>query len=235
MKEGVSLMIFDCDGVLVDSEIIGIELTVSLLNQQGVNIGLDEFTHRYSGLAWDELIDQIRADKGATIPPHLRQAFYPLLMNAFADRLVSIAGVQETVSQIPLPRCICSNSSSEQLDFMLTKVGLKPLFTPHIFSAMDLGPDRGKPCPDIFLHAAQVMNTSPENTLVIEDSVHGVTAAKRAGMLVVGFTGGAHTTPCHRTRLFDAGADRVIDAMPQLIDEIRRLGHRSTPSHGRHR
>lgn len=235
MKDSVSLIIFDCDGVLVDSEIIGIELTVSLLNDQGVNIGLDEFTHRYSGLAWDELIDQIRTDKGVTIAPHLRQAFHPLLMNAFADRLVSIDGVRETLSQIALPRCICSNSSAEQLDFMLTKVGLKPLFTPHIFSAVDLGPGRGKPRPDIFLHAAQVMNTAPENTLVIEDSVHGVTAAKRAGMFVVGFTGGAHTTPDHRTRLFDAGADQVIDRLPQLIAEIRHFEQRQTEHDRRHR
>lgn len=226
MKDSVSLIIFDCDGVLVDSEIIGIELTVSLLNEQGVNIGLDEFTHRYSGLAWDELIDQIRTDKGVTIAPHLRQAFHPLLMNAFADRLVSIAGVRETLSQLALPRCICSNSSTEQLDFMLTKVGLRPLFTPYIFSAVDLGPGRGKPRPDIFLHAAQVMNAAPENTLVIEDSVHGVTAAKRAGMFVVGFTGGAHTTPDHRTRLFDAGANVVIDRLPQLIAEIRHFEQR---------
>lgn len=233
MKDGMPLIIFDCDGVLVDSEIIGIELTVSLLNEQGVDIGHDEFTHRYSGLAWDELIEQVRTDKGVTIAPHLRQAFQPLLMNAFADRLVSIAGVRETLSQIALPRCICSNSSAEQLDFMLTKVDLKSLFTPHIFSAVDVGPGRGKPWPDIFLHAAQVMNIAPSHTLVIEDSVHGVTAAKKAGMFVVGFTGGAHTTPSHRTRLFDAGADRVIDAMPQLIAEIRRFEHCSTKRHGR--
>lgn len=235
MKDSVPLIIFDCDGVLVDSEIIGIELTVSLLNAQGVGIGRDEFTHRYSGLAWDELINQIRTDKGVTISPHLRQAFHPLLMNAFADGLVSIAGVRETLSQITIPHCICSNSSAEQLDVMLTKVGLKPFFTPHIFSAVDLGPGRGKPRPDIFLHAARVMNAAPENTLVIEDSVHGVTAAKRAGMFVVGFTGGAHTTPDHRTRLYDAGADRVINAMPQLITEIRHFKQCGTENNRRNR
>ncbi|WP_085653611.1 HAD family hydrolase [Lonsdalea britannica] len=235
MKDSVPLIIFDCDGVLVDSEIIGIELTVSLLNAQGVDIGRDEFAHRYSGLAWDELINQIRTDKGVTISPHLRQAFHPLLMNAFADGLVSIAGVRETLSQITIPHCICSNSSAEQLDIMLTKVGLKPFFTPHIFSAVDLGPGRGKPRPDIFLHAARVMNAAPENTLVIEDSVHGVTAAKRAGMFVVGFTGGAHTTPDHRTRLYDAGADRVINAMPQLITEIRHFKQCGTENNRRNR
>ncbi|MFP1785912.1 HAD family hydrolase [Lonsdalea quercina] len=235
MTDRVDLIIFDCDGVLVDSEIIGIELTVSLLNQHGVNIGLDEFTHRYSGLTWDELLDQIRVHKGVTIPPHIRQAFYPQLMAAFADRLVSIAGVRETLSQIPLRRCIGSNSSAEQLDYMLTRVGLKSLFAPYIFSAVDLGPGRGKPRPDIFLHAAQVMNTAPKQTIVIEDSVNGVAAAKSAGMFVVGFTGGAHTTPSHRTRLIDAGADRVIEAMPQLIGEIRRFEHRSMESPSRHR
>ncbi|WP_034950899.1 HAD family hydrolase [Erwinia oleae] len=223
MKRSTDLVIFDCDGVLVDSEIIGIELTLALLNQHGAKIGIEEFTSRYSGLAWDELITKIQSEKKIAIPSTVHQQFYPLLMAAFAERLVRIANTVEIISEIPLKKCICSNSGSAQLDYMLSLTGLKDLFSPHIYSAVDLGPGRSKPQPDIFLHAARELNAALENTLVIEDSVHGVIAAKKAGMYAIGFTGGAHTTPDHQQRLTAAGADVVIHAMTLLPGEIARF------------
>ncbi|MCS3430999.1 HAD family phosphatase [Klebsiella sp. BIGb0407] len=223
MSNTLDLIIFDCDGVLVDSEIIGIQLTVSLLNQQGVDIDVGKFTRLYSGLAWEALIEQVRRDTGITLSATIGQHFYPQLMAAFATRLKRIDGSLEVISNITTPKCICSNSGCEQLDYMLTLVGLKSLFAPDIYSAMDLGPGRGKPEPDIFLHGAQQFNAQPANTLVIEDSVHGVMAAKRAGMYVVGFTGGAHTTPDHQSRLMTAGADVVIDSLYRLPEEIERF------------
>lgn len=223
MNNSLDLIIFDCDGVLVDSEIIGIKLTVSLLNQQGVNIDIATFTRLYSGLAWDALIERVRRDTGIIVSATIGQQFYPQLMAAFATRLERISGSLEVISKITTAKCICSNSGSEQLDYMLTLVGLKSLFAPKIYSAIDLGPGRGKPKPDIFLYGAQQFNAPPANTLVIEDSVHGVIAAKRAGMYVVGFIGGAHTTPDHRSRLLAAGADVVIDSLYQLPDAIARF------------
>ncbi|AHF79215.1 Hydrolase phosphatase protein (plasmid) [Sodalis praecaptivus] len=222
MNNRVDLIIFDCDGVLVDSEIIGIQLTIALLQEYGVDIGFDEFTREFSGLAWDDLLTKVQIEKGVDIPASISQRFYPLLMATFSEKLTRIAGTYEVISTILTPKCVCSNSSSEQLEFMLSRVGLKSLFSPHIFSAVDLGPGRAKPQPDIFLHAANVLNVLPENTLVVEDSVHGVTAAKKAGMYVIGFTGGAHTTPHHQARLTSAGADVVINAMSLLTEEIER-------------
>ena len=227
MSKTLDLIIFDCDGVLVDSEIIGIQLTVSLLNQQGVDIDVEKFTRLYSGLAWEALIEQVRRDTGITLSATIGQHFYPQLMAAFATRLERVAGSFEVISKITTAKCICSNSGSEQLDYMLTLVGLKSLFTPWVYSANDLGPGRGKPEPDIFLYGAQQFNAQPANTLVIEDSVHGVMAAKRAGMYVVGFIGGAHTTPCHRDRLLTAGADVVIDSFYQLPEETDRFASRN--------
>jgi HAD superfamily hydrolase (TIGR01509 family) len=223
MTKTLDLIIFDCDGVLVDSEIIGIKLTVSLLNQQGVDIDVAKFTRLYSGLVWEALIEQIHHDTGIAVSPRISESFYPQLMAAFDTNLERVAGSIEVISHITTPKCICSNSGSEQLDYMLTKTGLKSLFTPYVYSAQDLGPGRGKPEPDIFLHGAQQFNARPANTLVIEDSVHGVMAAKRAGMYVVGFTGGAHTTPDHRNRLIAAGADVVIDSLYALPEEIERF------------
>lgn len=220
MKQ-LDLIIFDCDGVLVDSEIIGINLTRSLLQQHGVVISFEAFCTHYSGLAWNELITKVREENAVDLPDPLHQTFYDALYNEFNEKLRRINGTYEVISQLDYPKCICSNSSSKQLDFMLKRVGLNALFQRDIFSAVDLGPNRGKPQPDIFLHAAQVMRAAPENTLVIEDSIHGVTAAKRAGMTVIGFTGGAHTWREHAERLKAAGADVVMDSMYQLPDKIR--------------
>lgn len=219
----LDLIIFDCDGVLVDSEIIGIRLTVSLLNQHGVDIDVAEFTRLYSGLDWDALIERVREERGVSLPANIGEDFYPRLMAAFATELQRIPGSIEVVSAIATPKCICSNSGSQQLDSVLTQVGLKSLFAPHIYSAKDLGPGRGKPEPDIFLHGARQFTAQPRNTLVIEDSVHGVMAAKRAGMYAIGFTGGSHTTPDHAERLIAAGADVVIDSLYCLAAEIERF------------
>lgn len=232
MKNSPDLIIFDCDGVLVDSEIIGIELTLALLHQHGVEIDLSEFTRIFSGLAWEELIAKVRYEKGVILPADIGQQFYPQLMKTFSQKLVRIPDTLEVISNIPLRRCICSNSPAAQLDYMLTLVGLKPLFAPYVYSAADLGPGRAKPQPDIFLHGAQQMRAAPDNTVVIEDSVHGVIAAKRAGMYVIGFTGGSHTTPDHRARLELAGADAVIATMSDLPAEIEHYsrGHRLAPA-----
>lgn len=226
MSNTLDLIIFDCDGVLVDSEIIGIKLTVSLLNQQGVDIDVAKFTRLYSGLVWEALIEQVHRDTGVRVSASISQHFYSQLMTAFATDLERVAGSIEVISNITTPKCICSNSGSEQLDYMLTQTRLKSLFAPYIYSAQDLGPGRGKPEPDIFLHGAQQFNAQPVNTLVIEDSVHGVMAAKRAGMYVVGFIGGAHTTSDHQSRLITAGADVVIDSLYQLPEEIERFRQR---------
>lgn len=224
----LDLIIFDCDGVLIDSEIIGIRLTVSLLNQHGVDIDVAGFTRLYSGLDWDALIGRVRQDSGVSLPANIGEDFYPRLMAKFASELERIAGSMEVVSTIATPKCICSNSGSEQLDTVLTQVGLKNLFAPHVYSARDLGAGRGKPEPDIFLHGARQFNARLGNTLVIEDSVHGVMAAKRAGMYVVGFTGGAHTTPDHASRLIAAGADVTIDSLYRLPEEVERFRRRAS-------
>ncbi len=107
---------------------------------------------------------------------------------------------------------------------MLTKVGLKPYFAPHIFSAKDLGPDKVKPRPDIFLHALATFKVSPSRAVVVEDSVHGIHGAVAAGCRVVGFTGASHTYPSHADRLTDAGAETVISRMSDLPATIAALG-----------
>lgn len=223
MSSVLDLVIFDCDGVLIDSEIIGITLTLKLLKEHGVHIDFNEFSSRFSGLTWDELIESIRTQKGVALPASIRDSFHAALLEAFATSLKRIDGTLEVLSALDIPYCICSNSSASQLDYSLSLVELKHFFPERIFSAVDLGPGRGKPQPDIFLHAAKILHADPVHTLVVEDSVHGVTAASRAGMTVIGFTGGAHTYPQHAEKLLAAGARSTIASMHQLPDEIARL------------
>ena len=119
-----------------------------------------------------------------------------------------IEGVHALLDRLGSPRCVCSNSSTQRLRISMTAAGLWERFAPHIFSAPEVG--RSKPAPDVFLHAARVLGARPEDTLVIEDSVHGVAGAVSAGMRVLGFTGGGHSWPGHADALLKAGAQTVV-------------------------
>lgn len=213
---GFDLIIFDCDGVLVDSEIIAAQVESRLLTEAGYPISVEEMGERFAGMTWRNILLQVEKEADIPLSASLLDKSEKLLDARLARDVKIIDGVRLALSRLTTQRCICSNSSTHRLDMMLDKVGLKPYFAPHIFSAKDLGPDRVKPKPDIFLHAAEKFNVSPGNVLVIEDSVHGIHGATAAGMRVVGFTGASHTYPSHADRLTDAGAETVISRMADL-------------------
>ncbi|UWM63509.1 HAD family phosphatase [Enterobacter sp. CP102] len=210
------LVIFDCDGVLVDSEIIGINLTLDVLRTYGCTISKEEFSAYYSGMVWNSLIKKINGDFNVSVPSGANYDFYDRLTQSFKEKLCRIDGTMEIVSNITKATCICSNSGIEQIKFMLELTGLREFFTDTVFSATVLGESRCKPKPDVFLLAADHFQVLPANTVVIEDSVTGVTAAKAAGMYTVGFIGGSHTYPQHAERLRAAGADVIIKSMYEL-------------------
>jgi HAD superfamily hydrolase (TIGR01509 family) len=213
---GFDLIIFDCDGVLVDSEIIAAEVESRLLTEAGYPIGIEEMGERFAGMTWQNILLQVEREASIPISASLIDKSEALLDLRLKQDVQAIAGVEAAVTRIALKRCICSNSSSARLEMMLGKVGLKPLFAPGIYSAKDLGADRVKPKPDIFLHGAKQMSVSPSRAVVVEDSVHGVKAARAAGMRVIGFTGASHTYPSHADKLTDAGAETVISRMIDL-------------------
>lgn len=210
------LIIFDCDGVLVDSEILGIELTLGILRRNGCPISREDFSASYSGLAWNNLIKKINADFHLSVPVDANHGFFNSLYDSFRQKLVRVEGTREVISNLDKPICVCSNSSAEQVRFMLELTGLDDLFKKRVFSAADLGESRCKPKPDIFLYAAEHFRVQPCKTAVIEDSFPGVTAAKAAGMYTIGFIGGAHTYQQHADRLLEAGADIIIKTMAEL-------------------
>ncbi|MCO6186818.1 HAD family hydrolase [Rhizobium sp. L1K21] len=220
---GFDLIIFDCDGVLVDSEIIAAQVESKLLRDAGYTISAEEMGERFSGMTWKNILMAIEAEADIPLSASLLDKSEALLDQRLARDVRDIEGVKFALSRLTQPRCICSNSSSQRLDMMLTKTGLKPYFDPHVYSAKDLGADRVKPKPDIFLHAAEEMNVKPQNVIVIEDSVHGIEGARSAGMRVIGFTGGSHTYPSHSDKLTEAGAETVISRMVDLPPVIGAL------------
>ncbi|MGL3606210.1 HAD family hydrolase [Rhizobium sp. G187] len=213
---GFDLILFDCDGVLVDSEIIAAKVESKLLNDAGYPISVEEMGERFAGMTWKNILLSIEKEVDIPLSASLIDKSEQLLDQRLAREVKAIEGVAFALARLKTPRCICSNSSSQRLDMMLTKVGLKEAFAPHIYSAKDLGADRVKPKPDIFLHGASQFGVSPSKCIVIEDSVHGVHAARAAGMRVVGFTGASHTYPSHADKLTDAGAETVIARMTDL-------------------
>ncbi|QLF69684.1 HAD family phosphatase [Peteryoungia desertarenae] len=210
------LTIFDCDGVLVDSEIIAAKVESKLLTDAGYPISIEEMGERFAGMTWKNILLTIEKEIDIPLSASLIDKSEQLLDQKLAREVKAIEAVPFALARLKGPRCICSNSSAHRLDMMLTKVGLKESFAPHIYSAKDLGPDRVKPKPDIFLHAAQQFGVDPSKCVVVEDSVHGVHAARTAGMRVIGFTGASHTYPSHADQLTDAGAETVIARMNDL-------------------
>jgi len=217
------LVIFDCDGVLVDSEIIAARVEAELITDAGYPIEAGEIAERYAGLTFKDIVLAIEKEAQIPFQASLLDQEEKALDKRLAAEVRAIEGAREAVARIAFPRCVCSNSSGKRLEMMLTKTGILPLFGDKIFSARDTLSGLPKPAPDVFLHAASVMRADPARTFVIEDSVHGIHGAKAAGMRVIGFTGAAHSWPGHADRLTDAGAETVIKRFADLAATIAAL------------
>ena len=217
------LVIFDCDGVLVDSEIVAARVESELLTSAGFEISAEELAETYAGLTFKDIM--LRVEEKSQIP------FQASLIDR-AEELVDrklradvriIDGAREAVAAVTAPRAVCSNSRTERVEFMLEKVRLLPFFAGRIFSGLDIPSKKTKPAPDVFLYAAEKLGANPKNTFVIEDSVHGIAGARAAGMRVIGFTGAGHSYPGHADALTEAGAETVIRRWAELNSTIAAL------------
>ncbi len=217
------LVIFDCDGVLVDSEIIAARVEAELLTSAGYEISAEEIAESYAGLTFKDIMMRVEEKSHIPLQASLIDRAEELVDRRLRSDVRAIDGVREAVAAVTVPRCICSNSRSERIEFMLEKVGLLPFFAGRIFSALDLPSKKTKPAPDVFLFAAEKLGANPKNTLVIEDSVHGVAGAAAAGMRVIGFTGASHSYPGHADALTEAGAETVIRRWAELKGVIAAL------------
>src|SRR4051812_20466208 len=206
-KGTTDLVIFDCDGVLVDSELIGCRVEADLLANIGIPISADEIMGRYVGLSEAAMFADLEARYGRQLPADLAEKLRERIAAAFDAELAAMPGIEGALSAISSARCVASSSKPERLRHTLTITKLLQHFEPHIFSAVQVA--RGKPAPDLFLFAASHMKATAKACTVIEDSVAGVRAAIAAGMRVIGFTGGSHCGPGHSARLREAGAATV--------------------------
>jgi HAD superfamily hydrolase (TIGR01509 family) len=182
------LAIFDCDGVLVDSERIAVQVNQVVLERVGLSLAEEEIIDRFVGRSESVMDAMIEDHLGHPIPGEMRDEFDGLYRQAFEANLKPVEGISEALKQIRLPMCVASSSQPDSLRLKLGITGLIPYFGDHIFSAAQVS--RGKPAPDLFLFAADRMGCSPSESVVIEDSQYGVQAALAAGMGVLAYTGG---------------------------------------------
>ena len=217
----IKLVIFDCDGVLVDSEVIASKILAETYRDLGYEIENEEFAIRFAGSSGADIRAEIEKELGFSFPDKVMAGISGKIDEAVRNEVKIMPGAEDVLDMFDQPRCICSNSPSNRLKDMLTRVKLYDRFRPYIFSAKDFNPPANKPKPDVFLKALAEFEVKPEEAIVIEDSSHGVMAARAAGVRVIGFTGGSHTWHGHADVLTDAGAETVIKKfrdLPALIE-----------------
>src|SRR5262245_16297166 len=210
----MDLIIFDCDGVLVDSEIVSFEVEAGMLAQVGIPLTTHDLLIRFLGTSSASMFATIERENGIKLPPDFAERAAQRTLEAFDRRLRPIPGIAELLADLLGRKCVASSSEPPRIRHSLSLAGILHHFEPHIFKSNQV--KRGKPAPDLCLLAAASMGTPPERCLVVEDSVAGVTAARAAGMTVLGFTGGGHCLDGHADKLRAAGANEVLASMPDL-------------------
>jgi HAD superfamily hydrolase (TIGR01509 family) len=205
------LIIFDCDGVLVDSEVLSCRCLSEVLAGYGISLGPDQALDLFLGRSSTAVLDHYQAE-GRQIPEQFYAELRTGTRAAFLTALCPIEGVGSVLEGLQVPYCVASSSDLDRVSFSLAATGLTEHFGRRLYTAQMV--ERGKPAPDLFLYAAKRMRADPSRTLVIEDSVSGIAAAKAAGMTVWGFVGGSHyQSRDGKAMLCKAGADRVFARM----------------------
>lgn len=209
------LVIFDCDGVLVDSEPIAMAVWLEVIAQAGGAVDERLAYTRFLGRSLAHDIRVLREEFGVGITPAQLGAMQTGLHDRLRRELRPIPGVSEAIRRLDSRYCVASSSRMDRIRLSLSVTGLLEHFEPDIFSSSAV--KNGKPAPDLFLHAASAMGVEPSACVVIEDSAAGILAAKRAGMPVLAFTGGSHAQPSglHET-LVTLEPDIVFDDMREL-------------------
>ncbi|GAB3407527.1 HAD family hydrolase [Flindersiella endophytica] len=204
------LIIFDCDGVLVDSERLALKVDVEIYAKLGWPLSEREIGDRYIGRTWDFMLAELEAQLGHAPDPAVLEEWSRRHREVFETELEPVDGIAEALDGITTPACVASSSGHSRLRRTLTKVGLYERFAGRIFSAEDVA--HGKPAPDLFLYAAEQLGVEPERCAVVEDSEYGVLAGRSAGMTVYAYTGG-DLIP----------AERLVGERTTLFDDMRKL------------
>jgi HAD superfamily hydrolase (TIGR01509 family) len=216
-------LIFDCDGVLVDSEAIAIRRERELLAQWGLDYDFETFVSRFVGLHNRDFHLALEADAagaGLQLPDQFGALLQANNWKYYEAELEPIAGVLDAATAFQGPQAVASSSEADKLVRKLTITGLADTFAPHIYSS-DLVKN-GKPAPDLFLLTAEALRVTPAGCVVVEDSVNGIRAARAAGMTAWGFTGGGHADAGLAGRLQQAGAHAVFSSHHEIAQAFTR-------------
>ncbi|WP_426612307.1 HAD family hydrolase [Bradyrhizobium sp. McL0616] len=217
----IDLIIFDCDGVLVDSEVISCRAHADVLTRHGYPITSEQVFARFLGRSTRQANLEIETELGRELPEAYHGDLQDELFRSFEADLDEIRGIHDVLDVVTQHVCVASSGSHQRMQVSLGSTGLYERLAPNIFSASQV--KNGKPAPDLFLFAAKEMGVPPERCVVIEDSLAGIAGARAAGMTVLGFCGGSHCWEGHAETLRQAGADLTFADMHQLPALVRRI------------
>lgn len=218
-RPGDRLVIFDCDGVLVDSEVLVSVAEAELLAEVGVDLSPEQISEQFVGLSEPEMARRIQRDWGVVLDERFSRTKAETVAHLLSTRLQPVGGIAAVLSGLRAKMCVASSSNPERVELSLHKTGLAGFFGGNVFTASMV--PRGKPAPDLFLLAARTMGCPPSRCVVVEDSPYGVMAAVSAAMDVIGFTGGGHCNPGTPARLRRAGATKLAASAEQLGPLLR--------------
>jgi HAD superfamily hydrolase (TIGR01509 family) len=215
-------IIFDFDGVIADSEVLSNTVLAEILTELGVPTTVEDAYRDYMGKRFHEVIAAIEKAVGRPLPQSFSEQYQLRTLERFRQELAPIAGVREFITKlIDLPRCIASSSSPDRLAVCLEVLDMTELFKGRVFSASTVA--RGKPHPDIFLHAASEIGVAPRDCIVIEDSASGVIAGRAAGSTVIGLLAAGHIREGHAATLREAGAHQLAADYVEVERIVRDL------------
>ncbi|WP_407115788.1 HAD family hydrolase [Bradyrhizobium sp. LMG 9283] len=217
----IDLIIFDCDGVLVDSEVISCRAHADVLTRHGYPITSEQVSERFLGRSTKQANLEIETELGRKLPEAYHGDLQDELFRAFEADLEAIRGIHDVLDVVTQAVCVASSGSHSRMQVSLGSTGVYERLAPNIFSSSQVA--NGKPAPDLFLFAAKEMRVPPERCVVIEDSLAGISGARAAGMIVFGFCGGSHCGDGHAERLRQAGANLTFADMHQLPELVRRV------------
>ncbi|MBC7284119.1 MAG: HAD family hydrolase [Hoeflea sp.] len=203
------LIIFDCDGVLIDSEVISARVLIETLASVGVKVDAAHVQTHFLGRSWAKVAAEIRHSHGYLPGTDFEEKYRTELLARFEDELAPAPGIHTLLARLTTRACVATSSSPKRALRSLELTGLSAFFETRVFTASEV--ENGKPAPDLFLHAARCMQADPAQCLVIEDSLPGIEAAHNAGMQVLRFTGGSHLRGMSEEALSLGGTVRCFD------------------------
>ncbi len=226
-RHDTRLVIFDCDGVLIDSEYISAAILIEELCAINIEVDFDYVLTNFLGRSFSNVAAEIRGSFNSTLPDNFEKNYRIRLLDEFKRSLITTDGVREVLQDLNVTACVATSSSPIRVARSLELVNLKKYFGANVFTAYDV--KRGKPAPDLFLHAAQAMQVSPENCLVIEDTLYGIQAAVSAGMDVMRYMGASHYSETLQIEYKKLSTTAVIDHWSKFYNmkpELKKLNNR---------